>query len=64
MSEVRKKLIIDTDPGVDDAEAIVAALADPSADVIAITTVAGNAGLAQVTANLRKLLRVCNRSEV
>ena len=35
-------LIIDTDPGQDDAVAILLALASPEIDVLGITTVAGN----------------------
>ena len=60
----RRKIIIDTDPGVDDANAIIGALADDSAEIIALTTVAGNAGLFQVTKNLKKLLQVCGRTDV
>jgi purine nucleosidase len=45
------RLIIDTDPGVDDAHAIMLACAHPQAKVEAITTVAGNVDLAQTTAN-------------
>lgn len=39
------RLVIDTDPGVDDALAIMAAFAHPEARVEAITTVAGNVSL-------------------
>lgn len=45
------RLIIDTDPGVDDAHALMLAFAHPEARVEAITTVAGNVGLPQTTAN-------------
>ena len=44
-------LIIDTDPGVDDAHAIMMALAHPRAEVVAITTVAGNVTLDRTTTN-------------
>ena len=37
-----QKLIIDTDPGQDDAVAILLALASPEIDLLGITTVAGN----------------------
>lgn len=50
------KLIIDTDPGVDDAHAILLALAHPDAKVEAITTVNGNVGLDLTTANALKIL--------
>ena len=51
-----KKLIIDTDPGVDDAHAILLALAHPGVQVEAITTVNGNVGLDLTTANALKIL--------
>ncbi|HEY4232795.1 MAG TPA: nucleoside hydrolase, partial [Lacipirellulaceae bacterium] len=37
-----KKVILDVDPGIDDAVAICLALADPSLEVVAITAVGGN----------------------
>ena len=51
-----KKLIIDTDPGVDDAHAILLALAHPDMRVEAITTVNGNVGIDFTTANALKIL--------
>jgi len=51
-----KRLIIDTDPGVDDAHAILLALAHPDVRVGAITTVNGNVGLDLTTANALKIL--------
>jgi purine nucleosidase len=53
-----KRFIIDTDPGVDDAHAIMMALAHPEARVEAITTVAGNVDLERTTANACKILDV------
>jgi purine nucleosidase len=52
------RLVIDTDPGVDDAHAIMMALAHPKAQVEAITTVAGNVSLARTTANACTILDV------
>ncbi len=52
------RLVIDTDPGVDDAQAIMIALAHSGAQVEAITTVAGNVPLEQTTANACTLLDV------
>jgi len=49
-----KQLIIDTDPGVDDAQAILLALAHPDVQVEAITTVSGNVSIDLTTANARK----------
>jgi purine nucleosidase len=51
-----QKLIIDTDPGVDDAQAILLALAYPGVSVEAITTVNGNVSLEHTTANALKIL--------
>ena len=51
-----KRLIIDTDPGVDDAHAILLALAHPGVQVEAITTVNGNVDLDCTTANALKIL--------
>lgn len=45
------RLVIDTDPGVDDAHALMAALGHPNAQVDALTTVSGNVPLACTTAN-------------
>lgn len=52
------RLVIDTDPGVDDAHAIMMAFAHPGARVEAITTVAGNVSLARTTANACIILDV------
>jgi purine nucleosidase len=51
-----KKIILDCDPGVDDAMAIAYAIGSPLIDLVGITTVAGNVSLAKTTANA---LRVC-----
>lgn len=51
----RREIIIDTDPGQDDAIAILLALASPELDVIGITAVAGNVPLALTTANICKV---------
>lgn len=48
-------IIIDTDPGIDDAIAILYALRHPALDVLAITTVAGNIGLSVTTRNAGRI---------
>ena len=53
---IRQKIIIDTDPGQDDAVAILLALASPELDVLGITVVAGNVPLAWT---LKNTLKVC-----
>lgn len=52
----KRPIIIDTDPGIDDAVALAIALYSESLDVRLITTVAGNVGLEQVTYNALRLL--------
>ncbi len=51
-------LLIDTDPGVDDALAILLAHAHPEAKVAALTIAAGNVGLGHTVSNALKLLDV------
>ncbi|WP_429951415.1 non-specific riboncleoside hydrolase [Enterococcus sp. AZ170] len=51
-----RRIIIDTDPGIDDAAAIAAALFDERLDIRLFTTVAGNVSVDKVTKNLLKLL--------
>lgn len=59
------RIVIDTDPGLDDAVAILFALSQPAAfDLLGITTVAGNIGLAQTTDNAGRLLAVIGRRDV
>ena len=50
--------LIDTDPGIDDALAILLALASPEVSVEAITSVAGNVPVELTTANVRRILAV------
>ena len=54
-------VIIDTDPGIDDAVAIALALFSPRLDVRLITTVAGNVGLDKTTLNALRLLTYFER---
>jgi purine nucleosidase len=57
-----RKIIIDTDPGQDDAVAILLALASPELEVLALTTVAGNVPLALTQRNARIVLDIAGRS--
>ena len=61
---VKSKLIIDCDAGVDDAQAILIALADPSVEVLAITCVAGNVSAENVSVNVLKVLELCERTDI
>lgn len=59
-----RKLIIDTDPGIDDAMAIIYVLASPEFDVIGLTTVFGNAHIEECTANVFHILDVAGRNDI
>jgi len=56
-----RKIIIDTDPGQDDAVAILLALASPELDVLAVTAVAGNVPLALTQRNTRQIVALAGR---
>lgn len=57
-------IIIDCDPGHDDAMAILWALAAPELEVRAVTTVAGNQTIEKVTNNAIKVLTKAGRSDI
>lgn len=56
--------ILDCDPGHDDALAIVVGLARPEIELLAVTTVAGNAGLAETTRNALRVLTLVGRPDI
>ncbi|PQO23590.1 nucleoside hydrolase [Rhodobacteraceae bacterium WD3A24] len=58
------RIVIDTDPGQDDAVAILLALASPEIEVLGITTVAGNVPLALTSANARKVCELAGRRDI
>ena len=62
--ETPLRLILDTDPGVDDAVAILMALAAPQAEVMGLTTVGGNVTRARATRNALALLQAAGRSDI
>ncbi|MDD7916774.1 nucleoside hydrolase [Actinomycetospora callitridis] len=57
-------LIVDTDPGVDDAYALALAARAPEADLRAVTAVFGNVDLPTTTTNARRLLGMLGRGDV
>ena len=60
-----RKVIIDTDPGIDDALAILLALsAKKELDILALTTVNGNVDIEKVTKNAFKILDVAGRNDI
>lgn len=59
-----RKIIIDTDPGQDDAVAILLALASPELEVLGLTCVAGNVPLPLTTRNARVVCELAGRRDV
>lgn len=59
-----RKIIIDTDPGKDDAVAILLALAGPELDLLALVAVAGNVPLSRTERNARALLALGGRPDI
>ncbi|MEN6407156.1 MAG: nucleoside hydrolase [Thermoguttaceae bacterium] len=51
-----RKVIIDVDPGIDDAMALCMALSNPELDVLAVTAVGGNVAPAQATRNVQAII--------
>ena len=60
----KRPIIIDTDPGQDDAVAILLALASPELDVLGITAVAGNVPLPLTQKNARIVCELAGRSDM
>ena len=58
------KVVIDTDPGTDDALALMMAFNSPELDILGLTTVGGNASLAQTTKNTLRLREFLGREDV
>ena len=63
-AKLPRHIIIDTDPGQDDAVAILLALASPELNVLGITAVAGNVPLALTTRNICQVLELAGRIDV
>jgi inosine-uridine nucleoside N-ribohydrolase len=58
------RVIIDTDPGIDDAAAILMGLGSPELRVEALTTVFGNASVTHSTVNALRLLEAARRTDI
>lgn len=59
-----QKIIIDTDPGIDDSMAIFFALSSPELDVIGLTTVFGNVYVDLAATNALRLLEIAGRTDI
>jgi inosine-uridine nucleoside N-ribohydrolase len=57
-------ILVDCDPGHDDAIALLLALASPEVELVGVTTVAGNQTLAKTTANAIRVLELIGRGDV
>jgi purine nucleosidase/pyrimidine-specific ribonucleoside hydrolase len=64
VSTMPLSVLIDTDPGLDDALALFLACASPELEVAGVVTVAGNIGLTRVTENALRLLAHAGRGEI
>ena len=58
------KILLDCDPGHDDAIALLLALASPEVELLGVTTVAGNQTLDKTTANAIRVLELAGRGKV
>jgi purine nucleosidase len=63
-SAVPKKIIFDTDPGTDDAMALMLALNSPELDIRAITVVAGNVTASRGLENALRMVSLANRCDI
>src|SRR3954470_3774154 len=64
MTPSPRRIVIDTDPGIDDSMAIFYALASPELDVVGLTTVFGNAETSLCTTNALRLLEIAGRADI
>jgi inosine-uridine nucleoside N-ribohydrolase len=61
---VTTRILLDCDPGHDDAIALLLALASPEVELLGVTTVAGNQTLEKTTANAIRVLELVGRADV
>ncbi|CAI5772127.1 IU_nuc_hydro domain-containing protein [Podarcis lilfordi] len=61
---MKKLLLVDVDCGVDDAQAIMMALASPNVEVLGITCCYGNSILENICKNVLRVLHICNKLEI
>ena len=59
-----QKIIIDTDPGIDDAMAIFFALQSPELEVLGLTAVFGNGGVTNTASNAVRILETAGREDI
>jgi uridine nucleosidase len=59
-----RKIVIDTDPGIDDSMAIFYALASPELEVVGLTSIFGNVETELATTNALRLLEIAGRTDI
>nr|XP_049610411.1 inosine-uridine preferring nucleoside hydrolase-like [Syngnathus scovelli] len=64
LADTMKRLILDVDTGVDDAQAIMMALAAPHVEILGITCTHGNTPLQNALKNTLRVLKMCNRLDI
>ena len=55
----KSRIILDCDPGYDDAAALILAAGSPDIEILAVTTVAGNQTIEKVTTNALRIAELC-----
>ncbi|MDQ1084512.1 MULTISPECIES: nucleoside hydrolase [Microbacterium] len=60
----RRPILVDCDPGIDDALALAFLLAEPAVDIVGITTVSGNTDAARAAANALSLLELAGVDDI
>lgn len=63
-SSKSRKLWVDCDAGVDDAQALLLALTAPNVELVGISAVHGNVGMSQVLRNIARVLTLCSRPDI
>ncbi|MGL5352604.1 MAG: nucleoside hydrolase [Clostridium sp.] len=61
---MKRKVIIDCDPGIDDALALILALNSPELEILGITIVSGNVNSRKGEINAKKVLKLMNREDI
>jgi len=59
-----RRIVIDCDPGIDDAQAIIMAYSHPGVKIEALTTVCGNVGLEHTTGNALRILDLLSAEDI
>ena len=61
---MKRKVIIDCDPGIDDALALILAISSPEIDILGITIVSGNVNAKKGFINAKKVLKLMGREDI